>query len=146
MCPGRIKNRKLYIWPIFTCINRIFDTGYPIHVNWLPLRVVRSRNSVYISLYVSPYPMNVPEWLDKKVNRGRQRVALHGTNQSYLVRLQELHARPILFMHFVLLNHHVHMLEMIFIRDDNWDIFVTWQQRNFAKSVYGFRRLGMRLC
>ena len=40
MCHGKIKNRKLYIWPIFT-------TGHPIHVNWLSLRVVRSRNSVY---------------------------------------------------------------------------------------------------
>ena len=45
--PGKIKNRKLYIWPIFTCINRTFDTGHPIHVNWLPLRVVRSRKRVY---------------------------------------------------------------------------------------------------
>ena len=47
VCPGNIKNRKLWIWPIFTCINRTFDTGHPIHVNWLPLRVVRSRKSVY---------------------------------------------------------------------------------------------------
>ena len=46
MCLGRIKNRKLYIWPIFTCVNRTFGTGHSIHVNWLPLRVVRSRNSV----------------------------------------------------------------------------------------------------
>ena len=48
VCPEKIKNRKLCIWPIFTCINRTFDTSYPIHVNWLPLRVVRSRNSVYL--------------------------------------------------------------------------------------------------
>ena len=47
VCPGKIKNRKLYFWPIFTCINREFDTGHHIHVKWLPLRVVRSRNSVY---------------------------------------------------------------------------------------------------
>ena len=51
---GKIKNRKLYIWRTFTCINRIFDTGHPIHVNWLPLRVVRSRNSVY---FVVRFPL-----------------------------------------------------------------------------------------
>ena len=51
---GKIKNRKLYIWRIFTCINRIFDTGHPIHVNWLPLRVVRSHNSVY---FVVRFPL-----------------------------------------------------------------------------------------
>ena len=32
---------------MFTCMNRTYDTGHPIHVNWLPLRVVRSCNSVY---------------------------------------------------------------------------------------------------
>ena len=47
MCPGRIKNIKLYIWPIFTWVNRTFDPGHSIHVNWLLLRVVRLRNSVY---------------------------------------------------------------------------------------------------
>ena len=47
VCPGKIKNRKLCIWPIFTCINRTFDSGHPIRVNWLPLRVVRSRKSDY---------------------------------------------------------------------------------------------------
>ena len=31
----------------FTCINRTFDTGHPIHVSWLPLHVVRLHNSVY---------------------------------------------------------------------------------------------------
>ena len=55
VCPGKIKNRKLYIWPIFTCINRTFDTGHPIHVNWLPLRLVRSRNSVY---FVVRFPLS----------------------------------------------------------------------------------------
>ena len=47
MCSGRIKNIKLYIWPIFTCVNRTFDTGYPVHVSLLPLCFVRSRNSFY---------------------------------------------------------------------------------------------------
>ena len=47
VCTGKIKNRKPCIWQMFTCINRIFDIGHPIHVNWLPLRVVRSSNSVY---------------------------------------------------------------------------------------------------
>ena len=55
VCPGKIKNRKLYIWRIFTCINRTFDTGHPIHVNWLPLRVVRSRNSAY---FVVRFPLS----------------------------------------------------------------------------------------
>ena len=55
MCPGRMKNRKVYIWPRFTCVNRSFDTGHPIHVNWLPLRVVRSRNSVY---FVVRFPLS----------------------------------------------------------------------------------------
>ena len=40
------KQKTVYLTN-FTCINRTFDTGHPIHVNWLPLRVVRSRNSVY---------------------------------------------------------------------------------------------------
>ena len=48
VCHGKIQNRKPYIWPICTCINRAFDTGHPIHVKWLPLRVVRSHNSVYL--------------------------------------------------------------------------------------------------
>ena len=47
VCPGKIKSRKLCIWPIFTCINRTFDTGHPSRVNWLPLRVVHSHDSVY---------------------------------------------------------------------------------------------------
>ena len=47
MCSGRIKNIKLYIWPIFNSVNRTFDTGYPVHVNLLPLCFVRSCNSVY---------------------------------------------------------------------------------------------------
>ena len=47
VCHGKIKNSKPYIWPFFTCINRAFDNGHPIHVKWLPLHVVRSRNSVY---------------------------------------------------------------------------------------------------
>ena len=55
VCPGKIKNRKLYVWPIFTCINWTIDTGHPIHVNWLPLRVVRSRNSVY---FVVRFPLS----------------------------------------------------------------------------------------
>ena len=42
-----VSGENLYIWSIFTRINRTIDTGHPIHVNWLPLRVVRSRNSVY---------------------------------------------------------------------------------------------------
>ena len=46
-CVPKIKNRKLYIWPLFTCINKTFDTGHLIHVTWLPLRVVRPRKSVY---------------------------------------------------------------------------------------------------
>ena len=67
VCPGRITNRKLYIWPIFTCINRTFATGHPIHVNWLPLRVVRSRNSVYFFVPF-PNPMNVPGWVTWQEN------------------------------------------------------------------------------
>ena len=55
MCPGKIKNRKLCIWPVFTCINRTFDTGHPIHVNRLPLGVVRSQNSVY---FVVRFPIS----------------------------------------------------------------------------------------
>ena len=55
MCRGRIKNRKLYIWPIFTCVDRTFDTGHSIHVNWLPLRGVCSRNSVY---FVVRFPLS----------------------------------------------------------------------------------------
>ena len=50
MCSGGIKNIKLYIWPIFTCVNRIFDTGYPVHVSLLPLCFVRSCNSVHFLL------------------------------------------------------------------------------------------------
>ena len=49
-CPEIIKNRKLHIWPVFTCVNRIFDIGHPIHVRLLPLRIVCSRNSVYIAV------------------------------------------------------------------------------------------------
>ena len=47
VCPGKSQKQKLCIWPIFTCINRTFDTGQPIHVNWFPLRGVGSRSSVY---------------------------------------------------------------------------------------------------
>ena len=32
VCPERMKNKKHHIWPIFTCVNRTFDTGHPIHV------------------------------------------------------------------------------------------------------------------
>ena len=55
VCPGKIKNRKLCIWPIFTCIDRTFDTGDPNHIRWLPLHVVRSRNSVY---FVVRFPIS----------------------------------------------------------------------------------------
>ena len=55
MCHRRIKNRKLFIWPIFTCVNRTFDTGHPIHVNWFPLRVVHMHNSVY---FVVRFPLS----------------------------------------------------------------------------------------
>ena len=41
------QKQKIIYLTNFTCINRTFDTGHPIHVNWLPLRVVRSCNSVY---------------------------------------------------------------------------------------------------
>ena len=91
VCPGRIKNWKLYIWPILTRINRTFDTGHPIHVNWLPLRVSRSRNSVY---FVVRLPLSDERtWVTRKFNRSRQRVAPHGTTQPYLVRLQEFNTR-----------------------------------------------------
>ena len=55
VCQGKIKNRKLHIWPIFTCVTKTFDTSHPIHVNWLLLRVVRSRNSVY---FVVRFPLS----------------------------------------------------------------------------------------
>ena len=55
LCPWKIKNKKLHIWPIFTCINRTFGTGNPIHVNWFPLRIVRSCNSVY---FVVRFPLS----------------------------------------------------------------------------------------
>ena len=67
-CPGKIKNRKLYIWPIFTCINRTFDTGHPIHVNWLPLCVVRSRNSVYFVVrFTLSYESNWGTWQENSI-------------------------------------------------------------------------------
>ena len=66
MCPGRIKNRKLYIWPIFTCVYRTFDTGHSINVNWLPLRVVRPRNSVYFVVHI---PLSVERtWVTSQEN------------------------------------------------------------------------------
>ena len=49
------EKQKLYIWPIFTWINRTFDTGHPINANWLSLRDVRSRNSVY---FVVRFPLS----------------------------------------------------------------------------------------
>ena len=36
-------------------VNRTFDTGRPIHVNWLPLRVVHSCNSAY---FVVRFPLS----------------------------------------------------------------------------------------
>ena len=35
---------------------------------------------------------------------------------------------------------------MKFCGDDNWDIFVTWLQTYFSKSIHGFGRLSMRMC
>ena len=68
VCPGKIKNRKLYIWPIFTCNNRTFHTGHPIHVNWLPLRVVRSRNSVYFAVrFTLSYERNWGTWQENPI-------------------------------------------------------------------------------
>ena len=66
VCHGRTKkNRKVYIWSIFIRMNRKFDTGDPIHR--IPLRVVRSRNSVY---FVVRFPLseerNVHGCLDTK--------------------------------------------------------------------------------
>ena len=68
VCPGKIKNRKQYIWPIFTCINRTFDTGHPIHVNWLPLCVVRSRNSVcFVVRFALSYERNWGTWQENSI-------------------------------------------------------------------------------
>ena len=59
------EKQKRYIWPIFTCIDRTFYTGNPIHVNWN--RHYCARAIVSISLNISPYPMNVPGLVDKKI-------------------------------------------------------------------------------
>ena len=92
VCSGKIKNRKLCIWPIFTCINKTFDTGHPIHVNWLPLRVVRLRNSVY---FVVRFPISDERtgvtWQENSIGVESESL-LTGTTQPYLVILQELHS------------------------------------------------------
>ena len=77
LCPVKIKNRKLYIWPIFTCINSTFALAQQclFYCTFHPIRWA----------YLGD--------LTRKFNRGRQRVAPRGTAQPYLVILQELYAR-----------------------------------------------------
>ena len=78
----KIKNRKLCIWPIFTCINRIFDTGHPIHVNWPPMRVVRSRNSVY---FVVRFPISDDRtWVTWQENSIADSESLHTAQPSHI--------------------------------------------------------------
>ena len=103
VCPGKIKNRKLYFWPIFTCINREFDTGHPIHVKWLPLRVVRSRNSVYfvVRFTLSDERTRVT-WQENSIGTVINNPAIFGD----ITRI----THKTIFMHFVLLNHHVNIL------------------------------------
>ena len=66
VCLGKNKNGKLYIWPIFTCINRTFDSIHPIHINWLTLRAVRSRNSVYFAVRFTLSAKHSHIWWDFK--------------------------------------------------------------------------------
>ena len=77
MRPVKVKNRKLYIWPIFTCINRTFDIGHPIHVNWLPLRVLRSRNNVY---FIVRFPLS-----DERTWATWQENSIEADSESLLV-------------------------------------------------------------
>ena len=53
--PPIVSTFNAYIWPLFTCVNRTFDSSQPIHVNWLPLHAVHSRNSVY---FVVHFPLS----------------------------------------------------------------------------------------
>ena len=75
-----MKKKKNNIWPIFTCINWTFDTGHPIHVNWLPLRAVRSRNSVY---FIVRFPLSDERtWVScqkNSIGANNESVAPHGT-------------------------------------------------------------------
>ena len=76
MCSGRIKNIKLYIWPIFTCVNRTFDTGYPVYISLLPLCFVRSRNSVY---FLVRFPLS-----DERTWVARQENSIGADGESLL--------------------------------------------------------------
>ena len=76
MCSGRMENIKLYIWPIFTCVNRTFDAGYPVHVSLLPLCFVRSRNSVY---FLVRFPLS-----DERTWVARQENSIGADGESLL--------------------------------------------------------------
>ena len=103
VCPGKIKNRKLCIWPTFTCINRTFDTGHPIHVNWLPLRVVRSCNSVY---FIVSFPISDEHtWVTWQENSiGADSESLRTAQPSHIWWYYKNHKQDII------LNHHVNIL------------------------------------
>ena len=76
MCSGRIKNTKLSIWPIFTCVNRTFDTGYPVCVSLLPLCFVRSRKSVH---FLVRFPLS-----DERTWVARQEYSIGADGESLL--------------------------------------------------------------
>ena len=108
MCSWRIKNMKLYIWPIFTCVNRTFDTGYPVHVSLLPLWFVRSRNSVY---FFVRFPLSDERtWVARQENSiGADGESLPTTQPSY-ISWDYKFTHDTLFMHLVLFNHPVYIL------------------------------------
>ena len=63
----------LWSAPIFTCINRTFHTGHPINVNWLPLHVVRSHNSVYFAVHFTlSYERNWGTWQENPIGADSQ--------------------------------------------------------------------------
>ena len=76
MRSGKVNTIKLYIWPIFTCVNRIFDTGYPVYGSLLPLCFVRSHNSVY---FLVRFPLS-----DERTRVTRQENSIGADGESLL--------------------------------------------------------------
>ena len=73
MFPGGIKAQKLYIWPMFTWVNKKFVTDNPSQVCLLTARFVRWRNGVY-NFVCSPVSNERTYDIDIKINTGRWRV------------------------------------------------------------------------
>ena len=90
------KNIKLYIWPLFTCVNRTFDTDYPVYVSLLPLCFVRSRNSVY---FLVRFPLSDERtWVARQENSvGADGESLLTTQPSHIWWDYKIYTRYLIY-------------------------------------------------